>query len=615
MRTLINGFGHIITVTIAIVALIGLVLLLFVGDGSGWMESGFKNLTGAFSNKATLAIDSAANVVTIDDCYSDNFDFTIRQDNFDTAIIYKNDEAIATLTVGDNQVAKGQNKYSFNKGDIVNGDIVKVEVYKNNALLDLDTATYSFTYKYALVVNKSYTLSLLFVSSETELSAYTSSYNSKTLGAVSVEAVYTGFDTATYSSYNEVPWKKYMNPSSNSYYIKNVIVEDELAPVSTAYWFYGFQAVQNIDLSLLDVSKVTDMSYMFYSAAEQKNTGINVNYCTLTITGLENWDTSSVEDMSYMFYNAAQKGKTFTLNLNGWDTSSVKNMKFMFSGVGYNATTLNINGLENWDTSSVEDMSYMFFNAGRSATNAINYNLSNWDVSSVTNMSWMFGGFARGSSNVTLNLTGWDTSSVTNMCAMFDEAGYNATKFPLIGIENWDVSSVTNMNTMLSFCGYKSTDVSLDLSNWDVSSVQDTGYMFEGFGYNAASQTPLTGIKNWDVSSVTNMNGMFMEFGYKATAITLDLTGWDTSSVKNMSSMFEKFCYTSTEIYLYGLEDWTVSSVTNFSQMFYYAGRQSGSTRTCTINLSNWKSQVSSPTRNNFSTYMGTALFVTGLGW
>jgi len=136
-------------------------------------------------------------------------------------------------------------------------------------------------------------------------------------------------------------------------------------------------------------------------------------------------DLSRVTDMSSMFYVAT----SFNSDISTWDVSSVTDMSRMF----HFATSFN-SDTSTWDVSSVTDMSRMFFYAS-----AFNSDISTWDVSSVTDMNQMFN-FA---TSFNSDLCAWDVSSVTDMNRMFFYASaFNSD------ISTWDVSSVTDMENI-----------------------------------------------------------------------------------------------------------------------------------------------------------------------
>jgi surface protein len=85
-----------------------------------------------------------------------------------------------------------------------------------------------------------------------------------------------------------------------------------------------------------------DCSQMFY----QKN--------QLASIDLTNLDTSNVTNMSYMFFNCES---LIELNLDNINTSNVTDMSGMFSGCS-GLTSLD---LSNFDTSKVTDMAFMFY--------------------------------------------------------------------------------------------------------------------------------------------------------------------------------------------------------------------------------------------------------------
>ena len=272
---------------------------------------------------------------------------------------------------------------------------------------------------------------------------------------------------------------------------------------------------ESINLKDIDISLITDMSFVF-SDSERKD-----------FSGIEDWDMSKVTNTNYMFYNA----KNFNHPLNKWDMSNVSSMKGMF----YEAQSFN-QPLDKWNTSNVTNMSEMFYYALY-----FNQPLESWNVSNVRNMSGMF--YRAQSFNHPLDK--WDTSNVTNMSKMFHKAlSFNEP------LENWNVSNVRNMYGM--FYGAQSFNQPLD--KWDTSNVTNMSDMF----YKAKKfNQPL---ESWNVSNVANMKNMFGE----TDVFNQPLDKWDTSNVTNMSEMFDK-----AKKFNQSLESWNVSNVRNMYGMFY----------------------------------------------
>ena len=149
---------------------------------------------------------------------------------------------------------------------------------------------------------------------------------------------------------------------------------------------------RNIDVSLWDVSNVTDMRCMFYE-------------CSYFNSDLSRWDVSKVREMAGMFCDCTD----FNSDLSKWDVSNVTNMNNMF----YSCYHFNCN-LSGWDVSKVENMSNMFDSCTR-----FNCDLSKWDVRNVRDMGYMF----FGCSDFDCDLSDWNTKSVLFSVGMFINSG------------------------------------------------------------------------------------------------------------------------------------------------------------------------------------------------
>ena len=227
------------------------------------------------------------------------------------------------------------------------------------------TAKWKETKAYAIFIEEDN--SLRFIRSADSI-ATGSTYDGKI-----VKSVYTGFEQSIYSKESQVPWY------DNNYYattvIKKVIVEDIIQPVSTAHWFHWMYDCESFELSKLDTSKVTDMSYMFGWA------GFNTN--NFHINGLSQFDVSNVKNLSYTFAYTGRDSKHFVIDLTNWNVSNVTNMSSTFAGTGYFSTVFGLGDLSRWDVTNVTDMSSMFRQTGYSANWYLN--CTGWNISKVKN--------------------------------------------------------------------------------------------------------------------------------------------------------------------------------------------------------------------------------------
>ena len=313
-----------------------------------------------------------------------------------------------------------------------------------------------------------------------------------------------------------------------------MLEEADLSGINTSkvttitYMFCKCSSLKSLDLSSFDTSKVTDMSYMFNGCSQ------------LTSLDLSGWDTSKVTNMNNMFNGCSS---LTTLDVSSFDTSSVTNIAAMF----YNCQRVTSLDLSNFNTSKVTTISNTFYNC----YSLTSLDLSSFDTSKVTNMNNMFDGC---SGLTSLDLSGFDTSMVGNMGSMF----YNCFRLISLDISSFDTSNATYMGSMFQNC---TALKSLDVSGFNTSKVDNMGGMFQG----CSGLTSLD-VSGFRTSNVTNMNGMFSN----CSALTsLDVSNFDTSKVVYINSMFNG-CSALTTL---DVTNFNTSMVNHMSSMFRNCSR------------------------------------------
>ncbi len=283
--------------------------------------------------------------------------------------------------------------------------------------------------------------------------------------------------------------------------------------------------------------------------------------------GAENQKVIAPVDSSKLFYRF-ENAKS--IDVRDLETFQTKYMGQMFSMLGYNSTSLIINGLSNFDLSNVENAVGMFYNIGYNATTWSIGDLSNWNVSNVINMDSMFYGAGYSATTWDIgNLNNWDVNNATNMNNMFQFAGENATTWSIGNLSNWNVGNVTDMSGMFSWAGSNATTWDIgNLSNWNVSKVTKMDYMFQYAGKNAITWN-IGNLSNWDVGNVVYMMDMFEGAGENATTWNIgNLSNWNVSKVTEMSNMFSLAGKNATTWNIGNLSNWNTEKVINMIGMF-----------------------------------------------
>ena len=219
------------------------------------------------------------------------------------------------------------------------------------------------------------------------------------------ESVYANY---TYKGFAKVPGLENLK-TQNVTNMSSMFLSANIGPYNLQKWdthnvedmsyMFSRTEVRDIDLSYLDTSNVTNMSYLFLSSFY------------LESIDLHGWDVSKVENMSGVFYNVGTYGTIRKIDIRGWDTSNVTNMNLLFCNTSLE--TLEENPVKYLNTSNVTNMSEMF-----RSSKIDGIDLTTLDTSKTTNMSSMF----NATNSTTLDISNFDTSNVTNMSSMFTNA-------------------------------------------------------------------------------------------------------------------------------------------------------------------------------------------------
>ncbi len=361
--------------------------------------------------------------------------------------------------------------------------------------------------------------------------------------------------------------KEQLDEYRNDSMVKHITTDGTaVLPEDCNHFFTEFTALEDVDLSTIDSTNVTDIGAMFSNCK---------NLVTVDLTG---FNTNRVTSMYAAFLNCS-KLKTIYVN-KYWDASGTPdegvNSVNMFSGctslVGGNGTTYDPHYTDNTyayadqGTSRPGYLTLVDENYLLNGTLYIkNFKAVDFDAfsgikrivalegSEITNNGGT--GLFNANSNPTLRtVTEIDLSkaAISNdiiyLNSMF--SGCSSLKkvtFPA----DYTASNVTQMANMFRGCSALTT---VNLNGFNTTSLQYTSNMFDGC--SSLENIDLSGLKT---SSVINMKCMF----YDCSSLrSLDLAGFDTRIVTNMSYMFS---YCTSLKTIYAGDNWSTDKITSSS--------------------------------------------------
>lgn len=387
----------------------------------------------------------------------------------------------------------------------------------------------------------------------------------------------------------------YANPNANKMFNNcNKLTSIDLSNLNTSnctdmsYMFYGCTLLTTLDISKMITSKATNLSYMFY------------NCRMLTALNVSNFNTSSATNLSYMFYNCA---KVPLLDVGRFNMSNAVTINHMFAFTDGHTGVLDVS---NWDISNATTLEWMFVN-----NKSPILDVSKWNTSKVKSFKSTFSGCSKVE---VLDVSKWNTSSATTMEDMFNMC----QSLKSINVSSFDTSKVLNMKNLFRGCKLFTT---INISNFNTPVIYST----EGMFANCEALTSIVGLTSLNTVKCTSMGEMFA--GCKNLP-SIDLGNLRTDKAYSIAEMFSgcskltsidvsKFVTSETR-YMYGvfsrcsgltsinLSSWDTSNVEEFYEMFY------GCTGLTSIDLSNFNTQTCNKTYEMFANCTSLT-YLTGL--
>lgn len=178
------------------------------------------------------------------------------------------------------------------------------------------------------------------------------------------------------------PWENYSDDITSISFDEKVIAPDKIEGLFCT--LYSLKTVKNVEN--FDISNTSDISYLFALDSNLEN----IDVSTL--------DTSKVTDMSFMFSMMGSTNNSLTtLNVSTWNLENVENITSIFQG----DAALKSLDVSNWNTPNLKSSVSAF----QDDSQLKELDVSNWDVKNDNSFNAMFKG---DSSLISLDLSKWN---------------------------------------------------------------------------------------------------------------------------------------------------------------------------------------------------------------
>lgn len=290
---------------------------------------------------------------------------------------------------------------------------------------------------------------------------------------------------------------------------------------------YNYISQGNYDFTDIDVSAITDFSYLFYN---------KLDLLAFQTINVSNWDVSNATSFRFMFSN----NSSFSADLSNWDVSNGINFDYMFD----NCVNFDYTKIINWDFSSCKSAINMFFGVEP----FLKQKLNNKYTASKQNKKIY-------NAIQTLKQTVGEKRNQYAPCYFpkdLDDLEQIISKLLDNGVTNLNMIGVSQLTSLQEIFAGKNNVNGIDISEWDVSNCKDFSFMFQYSNFDG-------NISKWNVSNGINFNSMFKN-AYK---FNNDLSNWDVSNGKDFSYMFA-----SSKIN-FDVCKWNMSNGKDFNEMFF----------------------------------------------